>query len=157
MSYQYKKKGYVVNKVFDRLEAIPQGVSYTVLHNIYKDVTNKSNSFSYNLQNWLSQSIFRKDGRYICRDTRDPNTGRRIYKLCRKDTHVYLPRLFDLHKMLRNVSTEGFSDACLNHYNTHKKFVATCISEAKYNAYRVFHREELVNLNMIHKLYKNGK
>jgi len=156
MSYQYKTKGYMMNKVFDRLEATPEGVSWTELHIIYKDVTNGSNSLSYNLQNWLSLNIFRKDGRYICRDTRDPNTGRRIYKVCRKPLNPMLDRLFSLHKKLRLIKSKLSElpyEYDAEHLRDSAKMVAMRIGECKVDSSRRYNHLDLIQLNNINRLY----
>jgi len=103
MSYQYKKAGYQMNKIFDKLENdYPEGVSWTVLNSIYRDVSKGSNSLSYNLYNWLDQSIYRKDGRYISKGPSNIKSIKSpVYKVCHKPIHNMIDRLFSLHKKMR--------------------------------------------------------
>jgi len=162
MSYQYKTKGYMMNKVFDQLEAIPEGVSYTELHNIYKDVTKGSNSLSYNLVNWLSTGIFRSDGRYISKDVpvmyKGKVNNRSVYKVCRKKLNPMLDRLFSLHKQMRDYKKylEG-KNASLDLYDPllqAMEDVATRIGQCKFTSKRNFSGDTLRSLNYYNKEYK---
>ena len=162
MSYQYKQRGYMMNKVFDQLEAIPEGVSYTELHNIYKDVSKGSNSLSYNLANWISTGIFRSDGRYISKEVPVMHKGkvnnRSVYKLSYKKVHPFLDRLFSLHKQMRDYKKYlEDKNASLDLYDPLLQAMEdTChiIGKCKFTSKRKFERDILTRLNYWNKEYK---
>ena len=162
MSYQYKQRGYMMNKVFDQLEAIPEGVSYTELHNIYKDVSKGSNSLSYNLANWISTGIFRSDGRYISKDVPVMHNGkvnnRSVYKLSYKKVHPFLDRLFSLHKQMRDYKKylEG-KNASLDLYDPllqAMEDVGKRIGQCKFTSEVRFESDILNTINHYNKEYK---